>query len=687
MGSVGSNSELAPRRRWLAERIPLRSPIAWALAAFGWLLLVAAVAVAQGATAAEAVYLILVPVALLAALCGRAAGVLGGLLAPITGYLIARALDLPTEGFPGRGVGAGPLVLAALGFGTGLAAEFLGRAARAESRLAVGRELLAGIATGRPLSETLEHLARRIEAELPAGRCSILSLDAERGTLHTVAAPSLASDYSEAIDGLRIGDGVGCCGTAAWRNEVVIAADTFTDPLWKDFRELARRHGLRACWSFPIRDTHGCVIGTFAIYYPRIRRPAAFEIALVAEAAHLAAIALERARSEARERELEEQVRTAQKLESLGLLAGGIAHDWNNLLVPILGHAELLGDSLDGRPEAAMAREIEKAARRAAELAQQMLLYAGRRQGRTERVDLADLVREIESLLRSAAPASVRLEIAADGPAFVRASSAQLQQVILNLVSNAVEALGENPGRIAVRVRSLHADRERLARALLGERLAPGPYACLEVADDGPGIPAELRNSIFDPFFSTRGAGRGLGLSIVFGVVRSHRGAVELDSGPAGTRFRVLLPAAPGGETRAESVPRPAGRAAPAGGTALVVDDEAAVRDVLRRYLGERGFDVLEASCGEEGLAAFRRRAEEIDLAIVDLTMPDLDGRTVLARLAAISDRARLVLTTGHDPENGGSAASSWPVLRKPFDRSDLDEALAAAARPAGRLS
>ena len=681
MGSGELDSELTPKRHRLAEKLPLRTPAAGLGAAAVWAVGVAAVAAAQGKLAVEAVYLILIPIAAAAVLCGRIAGTIAGLLAPLTGYLTARALGIPTDGFPHQGIGPGPLVLAAVGFTAGAAAELLGRAARAEARLAVGREVLARIAGGRPLAETLDLLARRIEAELPAGRCSILALDVEGGTLHTTAAPSLPAAYSEAIDGLAVGEGAGCCGTAAWRNEVVIAADTFTDPLWRDFRELARRYGLRACWSVPIRDSRGCVLGTFAIYHPQVRSPERYEMAIVSEAAHLAAIALERARSEARQQELEEQVRTAQKLESLGLLAGGIAHDWNNLLVPILGHAELLAESLGGRPEAAMAREIEKAARRAAELAQQMLLYAGRRQGRTERIDLAALVGELESLLRAAAPPSIRLEVDAGEPAPVEGHAAQLQQVLLNLVSNAVEAIGGRPGRIAVRVRIGPVGRDRLERALLGEGLTPGRYAVLEVGDDGPGIPDELRGRIFDPFFSTRGAGRGLGLSIVFGVVRSHRGAVELESGASGTCFRVLLPAAESvAEEGSTPAPVPPAARAPRGGTALVVDDEPPVRGVLRRYLEAWGFRVLEASGGEEALAVFRRHVGEIDLAIVDLSMPDLDGRTVLERFAALDERPHLVLATGHDPEKGRGAPCRWPVLRKPFDRAELEEVLRRAA-------
>ncbi|HEY3353721.1 MAG TPA: ATP-binding protein, partial [Polyangia bacterium] len=284
----------------------------------------------------------------------------------------------------------------------------------------------------------------------------------------------------------------------------------------------------------------------------------------------------EQKQAEAERQRLEAKMQQAQKLESLGLLAGGIAHDFNNLLVSILGNAELALLDLGGKSTAHRRLErIKRAAQRASELANQMLAYSGRGQVTVESVDLGAVVADMAGLLEAAVAqrGALRLEVARALPP-VQVDVTQLRQIVMNLILNAAEALDGEAGRIEVRTGSVHEDRESLAAACCcADDLGPGEFVFLEVADTGHGMDAETRARVFDPFFTTKFAGRGLGLAVVLGIVRRHRGAIQVTSAPGrGTTFRVLLPVAAGaGRAPAEAAAPPAWRGR---GAVLVIDDE-----------------------------------------------------------------------------------------------------------------
>jgi PAS domain S-box-containing protein len=254
----------------------------------------------------------------------------------------------------------------------------------------------------------------------------------------------------------------------------------------------------------------------------------------------------DRVEQEATRRLLEDQVRHAQKLESLGILAGGIAHDFNNLLTPIIGAAGLLANELSGDPAPQrLVETIRKAAARATDLASQMLSYAGKNEPKFDRVDLSDVIRDMQLLLESAASPGSLLEYGLDpGPVRARADKTQVGQVVMNLVVNAAEALSGAGGHIRISTGTIDADRALLDGYQLGSQREQGRYAYLEVRDDGVGIEDQTRERIFDPFFSTKFTGRGLGLAVVLGIVQRHAGALRVESKLGeGTSFRVLLPA------------------------------------------------------------------------------------------------------------------------------------------------
>lgn len=361
----------------------------------------------------------------------------------------------------------------------------------------------------------------------------------------------------------------------------------------------------------------------------------------------------ERKQAEEDRRRLEEQMRHAQKLESLGVMAGGIAHDFNNILMVVLGHAELTMMQL---PEGSSLREdiqaIVKAAVRAADLSKQMLAYSGKGRFVVRALDLGEVVRDITSMLSVSISKKVQLHLnlAADLPA-INADVSQLHQVIMNLVINASDAIGDGTGNITVSTGSMHCDRAFLSQTWLDENLPEGFYVYLEIVDTGCGMDKETLSRIFDPFFTTKFAGRGLGLAAVLGIIRSHRGALNIWSEPGkGARFTVLFPVAPkpAQDIEEESpVHKLAGR-----GTVLLVDDEDSVREVAGKMLENMGLKVLKASDGREALEVFRAQQENISCVLLDLTMPEMDGEETFHELKKIRAGVRVVLSSGYTSED-----------------------------------
>ena len=346
----------------------------------------------------------------------------------------------------------------------------------------------------------------------------------------------------------------------------------------------------------------------------------------------------ERKRAEQERQRLEAQLLQAQKLESLGVLAGGIAHDFNNLLMGILGNASL---ALRDRPSASRTREsveaIERAGKRAAELAAQMLAYSGKGHFVVEPTDVRDLVEGMSHLLESSVSktATLRYDLASESPA-IEADAAQIRQIVMNLVINASEALGDESGSITLSTGVMECDEDCLSGSYLVEEQSAGTYVYLEVADTGCGMDRETLNKIFDPFFSTKFTGRGLGLAAVLGIVRGHKGAIMVDSEPGqGTTFRVLFPAHDRPAERRTEEPTEA-MDYRGTGTILVVDDEQCIRDVVKRTLEQFGFTVMTADDGRAGVEVFRQHVDEIALVILDMTMPHMNGAQAFGEIRRI---------------------------------------------------
>lgn len=655
--------------------------------------------------------------------------------------------------------------------------------------------VLERIATGQSSRAALGELVTGIELLIDGSRASLLLLEGNR--LRHALAPSLPPSYCEQVDGLDIGPRSGSCGTAAHTGAPCIASDLASDPNWERFGELVEPYGLRACWSVPVRDAKGTVLGTFAVYFDHPRSPTGDELALLERAAALAGIALERERSEdllttinrnvneglfrssvergfhyandalarmlgydstrqlmelrpevvqaepermhefrqrlanapsaaseelllrrrdgstfwalvsaaatrdadgrvlhfdgavvdiSQRRALEERLRQAQKMEAVGRLAGGVAHDFNNLIMAIDGYAESLERNTQDEATRRAARQILEASERAAGLTRQLLAYSRQQVLSPQLQDLTQVVDDMGALLRRVIGEHIRFSIAhAQRGVFVNCDRVQIEQVVLNLAINARDALPQG-GTLTVDTAQLELDEKSTHGH---EHVRAGSFVRLRVRDDGTGMDELTRQRAFDPFFTTKeqGKGTGLGLSTVYGIVRQSGGFVALDSAPGrGTSVSVYLPWA-AEPLVAEPVPdrTPVKVIERGAGLVLVVEDEPMVREIVTANLRSVGYQVLEASNGEEALALGDARLAELDLVITDRIMPRLGGDGLAAQLRRVRADLPVLFMSGY-ADTPAPAVVGGPVahLAKPFARAELlgkVAALLAAAR------
>jgi len=383
---------------------------------------------------------------------------------------------------------------------------------------------------------------------------------------------------------------------------------------------------------------------------------------------------------------LESKLLDAQKLESLGILAGGIAHDFNNLLTGILGNVSLM--RLELPVSSALCEhvdQIEAVTIRAADLCRQLLAYSGKGRFVVRPLDLSEVTRQTAPLLQLSIGknATLRLDLTEDLPP-VDADATQMRQVLINLVVNAAEALGDRAGVVGVSSGLIHVHGEYLRSTFLSPELAEGKYVFVEVSDNGCGMGPDTQAKIFDPFFSTKFTGRGLGLSAVLGIVRGHKGAIKVYSELGrGTTVKLLFPAMDGKDARA--MPGATTQVSlQRRGTVLVVDDEDVVRGVAARILGSYGFDVILANDGREGVARFSERRAEIVAVLMDLTMPQMDGVDAFREIRSLDETMPVLLMSGYNEQDAvmrfaGKGLAGF--VQKPFTVEMLRERLMSVLR------
>ncbi len=407
-----------------------------------------------------------------------------------------------------------------------------------------------------------------------------------------------------------------------------------------------------------------------------------------APAEGLIALALdvtERRRVEAQR--MEERLERAQKLEMLGLMAGGIAHDFNNLLTVILGNASLaLMRMADGHPARVPVERVQGSAQTAADLTRQLLAYSGKGRFVIEPTNLSAVVREMGMLFRVSVSrkATLSFQLAENLPD-CEADGTQLRQILINLITNASDALRDQPGNITLATGLVHADREYLSRAWLDEDLPAGPYVWLEVSDTGVGMDAETQNHMFDPFFTTKSRGHGLGLSATLGIVRGHRGAIRVYSEPGrGTTIKILFPASAGARRALEALPAPPPPSAGLGGV-LVVDDEEQIRTFAADALTAAGYRVYIACDGVEAIERLHLHVRDVDAVLLDMTMPRLGGEEAFRELRKIKPGVQVLLSSGYNEQDATSRFAGRGLagfLQKPYTAGELVERVRALFVP-----
>lgn len=374
----------------------------------------------------------------------------------------------------------------------------------------------------------------------------------------------------------------------------------------------------------------------------------------------------------------DDQLRQTQKLESIGILAGGVAHDFNNLLTGVLGNASLALNELPlGHAARAYLDEISEAAKRAADLTSQLLAYSGKGKFLIEPIDVSELIRQISRLVRLSIPKRVQLLLnLGSEPAIIEADASQIQQVIMNLIINAAEAIGvDRDGVVSVRTGVVDTSEKNGYDLYAAKDLKSGRYVIITVTDNGSGMDEATLGKIFDPFFTTKFTGRGLGLAAVLGIVRGHKGALSVHSAPGkGSAFEVLLPAS---AKPLDRRPAPASTIHRGSGVVLVVDDEPVVLRLAKAALGQAGYTVLLASDGREALEIFREEADRIAVVLLDLTMPVLSGEETFEKLKQLRPSVDVILTSGYSEAEATQRFAGKPLagfIQKPYSSRALAE-------------
>ncbi len=389
----------------------------------------------------------------------------------------------------------------------------------------------------------------------------------------------------------------------------------------------------------------------------------------------------DRIHAEEERRKMDQQIQHTQKLESLGVLAGGIAHDFNNLLMAILGHAELALNKLSPlSPARENLSAIETVSQRAADLCRQMLAYSGKGRFVIQEIDLKELIEEMNHILQVSISkkASLRFHFTPNLPR-IEGDASQIRQVVMNLIINASEAIGENEGIISVSTGVVNYRGDNLHPYWMDSQLPDGEYVSLEISDTGCGMDSETVSKIFDPFFTTKFTGRGLGLAAVMGIVRGHKGAINVDSEPGqGTMFKILFPAVLSKET-ASSGTQVEDRSWRGQGTILLVDDEEIIINMAREMLEYLGFKTLTASNGRQALDVFQKHQNDISCVLLDLTMPHMDGEETFRELQKIRPDVQVIVSSGYSEQEVSqrfAGKNLAGVIQKPYKMASLAASL-----------
>lgn len=544
---------------------------------------------------------------------------------------------------------------------------------REQSRLSI----LEKIATGAPLNELLVHIVQLVEQEIPGSVCSVLLANEAGINLMHGAAPSLPDFYNKAVNGLRIGYGMGACGTAAYLRKRVVVENIEGHPFWKGF-DVAREVGLQACWSEPLLSSEGQLLGTLATYHRVPHSPDNDEITFVESVAYLTSIAIENKRAEEKHRSLQDQMRQMQKIEAIGQLTGGIAHDFNNMLTPIFVYAEMIKASIsEDDPNVRKIDGLISSAHKAKDLTQKLLSFSRKQTLAMEYLDLNNVISSLQPLLRSTIRANIQIDLMLSAEsAHIFADKGQLEQILVNLTVNAQDAI-EGNGRIAIQTGHIILDHEYVKR---NPGMKPGSHILLTFTDNGCGMNDDVLDHVFEPFFTTKevGKGTGLGLATVYGLVKQHDGYIRIQSREGeGTTLLMYFPEQRG-DVKAEQGAQPVAKqnlSGVAGKTILIVDDNVMILELVKMLLDSVGCKVLSVDSPERALLIVDSLDAQIDLLITDVIMPEMNGPELYERLTVRYPDLPVLFISGYTfdvtfKDNANDKSTNF--LPKPFTTEQL---------------
>ncbi|MCZ6770483.1 MAG: ATP-binding protein [Proteobacteria bacterium] len=546
---------------------------------------------------------------------------------------------------------------------------------KAEEILDGERTMLEKLASDTSLPAVLNGVALWIEEAITDSRCSILLLDRET-TLRRGAAPSLGETFLKSIDGVRIGSGGCSCATAAAQKELIVTEDIAVDSGWKETRELALTHGLRSCWSIPVFARTKNVLGTLAIYRATPSLPAESDLRIMRVASNLAGIAIERHRVEASQRR-------ANRLESMGQLTAGVAHEFNNLLQAIVSGLNLLIDELpDAKKSRSRVETINRSAIQGRELIGNLLSFVGANQANTEVVAFGEVLKDTIDLLRPALGDSVDFQLKIEPDLWpVLCNRGELEAALMNLAINARDAMPDG-GTIEIEAANINIDDHRVLWH--GEIPVPGQYVQISIADNGTGMDPNTLDQVFDPFFTTKdvGKGTGLGMSMVYGFVRHHAsGYIQIESEmDHGTSVTLYLPKTNRQVGRNRKINYHSAIDSPEGVKILVVEDDAIVRSALTTMLERIGFTIHQAGTGRDALE-FMKEGLAVDLLLTDIVMTGgMNGVELSALAQKLNPPLKTLFMTGYSKEELMSdriVREDANLLQKPFQVEELTSKIA----------
>ncbi len=508
---------------------------------------------------------------------------------------------------------------------------------RINDLLVTQNKILQMIASGKNLKTIFENLCILIERQSTGASCSLLLLNKNGTNLRAGAGgENVSQEYLELIDGLTIGKCAGSCGTAAFTGKPVYVNDVCSDHRWSNFLEVADRFNIKACWSTPFYSKNGKVLGTFAISHGHPCTPSAFDEKLLQTARNLAAIAFEHD-------VIGNESAKTQTLESIGNLAAGLAHDFNNLLTCIMGNISLAKLDIDANDDIyKILSSAEKASLKAKDITQQLLTFSQGGAPLALAESISDLVKETTEFMLSGSSVKCVFDIPDDIPN-VFIDRTQISQVIQNILNNSIQSMAGG-GTIKLSLKTISHIKD------LRSPLADGDYVKIIIADEGIGIPDKHLMNIFDPFFSTKDFGRGLGLSICHSIMKQHSGYIDVESTlGSGTQFYLYLPVshlASGIDKKIDVI------AKGNNSIVLVMDDESYIHELVSQMLKKLGYETVHAEHGEEAIKIIEKAYKgknQINICILDLTVPGaMGGEQALKHIRKINPNITALASSGY---------------------------------------